>query len=196
MHTGECHVELKVEIKVTFVPAKEHPKWQANHQKLEEKHERDPSAQPQKNPTLPTTWSWTSGLQTVRQAITMFKPLSRWYFVSAILGNEYRHCLYSRASNEGIFFLYLTFDWFIHRSNIYWIQLCEVLWPQWCARYPAFVGLSVQRGDRHSTKQWIHRERKERWGQAWGRKVERVTEYNEVLFWMGDEGRPIWRGGI
>lgn len=30
MHTEECHVKLKVEIKEMLLPAQEHPKWQAN----------------------------------------------------------------------------------------------------------------------------------------------------------------------
>lgn len=31
---------------------------------------------------------------TVRQEITTFKPLSLWYSVRAVPGNEYRNCLY------------------------------------------------------------------------------------------------------
>lgn len=131
-----------------LLPAKECPKLQANHQRLEEKHGTGPSSQPQENPTMPTPWPWTLASSTVRQAIAMFKLLSPRCFVTAVLRNEYRQLLVFRASNKGIFIIYLTFDWVIHRWNVYWIELCGVLWPQRCTRHPAFMRLSAQTEDR------------------------------------------------
>ena len=41
MHVGECHVNMKAEIRVTRVSAKEHQSLSANHPELGERHGTD-----------------------------------------------------------------------------------------------------------------------------------------------------------
>lgn len=49
---------VKAEVSAKLIPAKQQQRLSVNHQKLEERHETDPSSQPQKEPTLQTPASW------------------------------------------------------------------------------------------------------------------------------------------
>ena len=47
------------------------------------------SSKPQKEPALPTPWPQTSGLQTVRERVSVFSAPSLWCFAVATLGLVY-----------------------------------------------------------------------------------------------------------
>lgn len=64
----------------------------SNHQPLERDMEQIFPQSLQKEPGLLTTWFWTSSFQNFNRIhFCCFKPLSWWFFVTAALGNEYKH---------------------------------------------------------------------------------------------------------
>lgn len=66
--------------------------------KIQERHAMDSPSNPQDEPSLPTSWCWTPGLQNCdRINFCCFKPPSSSIFVIAALGNEYI-CLITKGS--------------------------------------------------------------------------------------------------
>ena len=70
---GESHGKMKADIRGVFLQAKDQHRLPENHQKQGQSMEQILPHNPQKKTTLPTLWSPTSGLQTVRQYICIVK---------------------------------------------------------------------------------------------------------------------------
>lgn len=90
MHAGECHIKWKIENKVMLLLTKEHLKRKQTTRSQKQSIEQTlPHSlrrpQPDQHLDLGRPAS-----ATVRQEITMFKPLSLWYSIRAVSGNEYK----------------------------------------------------------------------------------------------------------
>lgn len=60
---GEHYAQMKAESRVMHPQSKEYHRVPANYQKPRESHVTESPSQPQKEPNLPTVWSWISSLQ-------------------------------------------------------------------------------------------------------------------------------------
>lgn len=95
------------------------PDLSANHRVLEDSIEQILLQSPQKEQPCQHLGLGLPASGNVRQEIIMFKPLGLGCFVTAALGNEYRHRLYSRESNKSVF-LPLSNSSLIHPYIKYW----------------------------------------------------------------------------
>lgn len=84
---GECHVTTKAKIEVTWLQAKEHQRWLANHQKLETDKEGFLQVSERESMAMPTRGVWTSSLWNYKTTrFCCFKPPNLWYFITIALG--------------------------------------------------------------------------------------------------------------